>query len=92
MTNFKLLSLRGSTLIASTLIAVSMANAAMASEHHIRHHKAYAKTYTSETVRNAFGSYSPTAVSPEDQNAFGTVSPWKSGMQPDDWRQSVNGN
>jgi hypothetical protein len=88
MTNFKLLSLLG-----SGLIVASMATAATAAEHHTRHHKIYA----SETVRNAYGFYHPSAVSPENvspenQSAFGTVYPWKSGMQPDDWRQSVNGN
>jgi hypothetical protein len=83
MTNFKLFSLLG-----SSLIVASMASAAMAAEHHTRHHK----TYVSETVRNAYGFYHPSAASPENQNAFGTVFPWKSGMQPDDWRQSVNGN
>jgi hypothetical protein len=83
MTNFKLLGLLG-----SGLIVASMATAAMASEHHTPHHK----TYASEAVRNAYGSYNPIAVSPENQSAFGTVFAWKSGMQPDDWRQSVNGN
>jgi hypothetical protein len=83
MTNFKLLSLLG-----SSLIVASMATAAMAAEHHTRHHK----TYASERVRNAMGFYHPSAISPENQSAFGTVYPWKSGMQPDDWRQSVNGN
>jgi hypothetical protein len=83
MTNFKLLSLLG-----SSLIAASMASAAMAAEHHPRHHK----TYVSERVQNAYGFYRPSAPSPENQSAFGTVFPWKSGMQPDDWRQSVNGN
>ena len=36
--------------------------------------------------------YSP-AFDPEYQNAFGTITPleWTTGMQPDDWRQSVNG-
>jgi Ni/Co efflux regulator RcnB len=76
------------SLLGSTLIIASMANAATAAEHHTRHHK----TYTSVGVRNAFGSYDPNAVRPEDQSAFGTVFRWKSGMQPDDWRQSVNGN
>jgi hypothetical protein len=83
MTNFKLLGLLG-----SGLIVASMATAATAAEHHTRHHK----TYASERVRNAMGFYHPSAVRPENQSAFGTVFPWKSGMQPDDWRQSVNGN
>jgi hypothetical protein len=73
-------------LFGSSLIVASMATAAMASEHHIRHHK----TYACETVRNAY--YNPSAVSPENQSAFGTVFRWPSGMQPDDWRQSVNGD
>ena len=75
-------------LFGSSLIVASMATAAMASEHHTRHHK----TYACETVRNAYGSYNPSAVSPENQSAFGTVFRWPSGMQPDDWRQSVNGD
>ena len=83
MANFKLVSLLG-----SGLIIASMASAAMASEHHTRHHKIFA----SERVRNALGFDRPSAASPENQSAFGTVFPWKSGMQPDDWRQSVNGN
>jgi hypothetical protein len=83
MTNFKLVSLLG-----SSLIVASMATAAMAAEHHTRHHKIYA----SQSVRNAYGSYHPGAASPENQSAFGTIFPWKSGMQPDDWRQSVNGD
>jgi hypothetical protein len=83
MTNFKLLSL-----LASTLIVASMATAAMAAEHNTRRHH----TYASERARNAYGFYHPSAASPENQNAFGTVYPWKSGMQPDDWRQSVNGD
>ena len=83
MTNFKLVSLLG-----YGLIVASTATAAMATEHHTRHHK----TYASERVRNAFGFYHPSAVGPENQSAFGTVFRWKSGMQADDWRQSVNGN
>jgi hypothetical protein len=84
-------------LFGSTLVAASMANAAPVSKHFTRHHK----TCASERVRSAsaFGSYSPYAFRPEtpsafegDQNGFGTTSPWRSGMQPDDWRQSVNGN
>jgi hypothetical protein len=82
-TNLKLLSLLG-----SSPIVASTATAAVASEHHSRHHK----TYASETVRNVYGSYDPSAVSPENQSAFGPGFAWKSGMQPDDWRQSVNGN
>jgi hypothetical protein len=83
MTNFKLVSL-----LVSGLILASMASAAMAAEHHTRHHK----TYVSERAQNAYGFYHPSAGSPDNQSAFGTVFPWKSGMQPDDWRQSVNGN
>jgi hypothetical protein len=72
------------SLLGSTLIVASMANAAMAAEHHDR-------TYAGERVRNAFGLYHPNGVSLEDQNAFGTANPWKSDIKPDDWRQSVNG-
>jgi hypothetical protein len=83
MTNFKPLGLLG-----VGLIVASMASAAVAAEHHTRHHKIYA----SENVRNALGFYHPSTANPENQSAFGTVFPWKSGMQPDDWRQSVNGD
>jgi hypothetical protein len=74
-------------LFGSTLIVASMANAATG-KHLTRHHK----TYASERDRNAYGFYHQSAASPENQSAFGTVYPWKSGMQPDDWRQSVNGD
>jgi hypothetical protein len=73
--------------LGATLIVASMANAAMADEHHTRHHK----TYASERVQNAFGSEEQNYVWPKDQNPFGTANPWRSGIQPDDWRQSVNG-
>jgi hypothetical protein len=75
-------------LFGSTLIIASLANAATAGKHLTRHHK----TYTCESIRNAYGFYHPSAVSQENQSAFGTVLRWKSGMQPDDWRQSVNGD
>ena len=68
------------SLLGLTLIVASMANAAMAAEHIARHHK----TYSSKRVRNVFW--------PKDQNPFGSANPWPSGIQPDDWRQSVNGN
>jgi hypothetical protein len=76
-------------LLGSSLIVASMASAVMAAEHHTRHHH----PYVSESARHAFGSYHPNAFSPEDQNAFGTITPWEwtTGMQADDWRQSVNG-
>ena len=77
-------------LFGSTLIVASMANAATACKHLTRHHK----TYMSERVRNAnaFRPEAPNAFV-GGQNGFGTTSPWPpSGMQPDDWRQSVNGN
>jgi hypothetical protein len=83
------------SLLGSTLIVASMANAAMAAEHITRHHKIYA----SERVRNAFAAEYPNAFAaenrnvywPKDQNPFGTANPWRSGIRPDDWRQSVNG-
>jgi hypothetical protein len=75
-------------LFGSTLIVASMANAATGGKHVTRHHK----TYASEPDRNAYGFYRPGATGPENGSAFGTVNPWKSGMQPDDWRQSVNGD
>jgi hypothetical protein len=75
------------SLLGSTLIVASMANAAMAAEHQTRHHKRYAN----ESVRNAFDSYNPNAFGLEDQNAFGTLLPWPTGrIQPDDWRQGSN--
>jgi hypothetical protein len=76
-------------LLGSSLIVASMASAVMAAEHHTRHHH----PYVSESARHAFGSYHPNAFSPQDQNAFGTITPWEwtTGMQADDWRQSVNG-
>lgn len=76
-------------LFGSTLIVASMADVAMAGKHSPRHHKAYA----SGSVRdaNAFQPQTPNALV-GDQNGFGTTSPWRSGMQPDDWRQSVNGD
>jgi hypothetical protein len=76
-------------LLGSGLIVASTVSAVMASEQHIRHHHPYA----SESVRHGFGRYHRNAVSAEDQNAFGTITPleWTTGMQADDWRQSVNG-
>jgi len=75
------------SLLGSTLIVASMANAAMAAEHFTRHHKMYA----SERVRNALASENLTVVWPKDQNPFGRGNPWRSGIRPDDWRQSFNG-
>ena len=82
-------------LLGSTLIVASMANAAMASEHITRHHKTYAR----KRVRNALAAENPNALAaenrnvywPKDDNPFGSANPWPSGIQPDDWRQSVNG-
>ena len=65
-------------LLGSTLIVASMANAAMAAAHITRHHKTYA-------IKRV-----PNVLWPKDQNPFGTANPWPSGIQPDDWRQSVN--
>jgi hypothetical protein len=76
-------------LFSSTLIVAPMANAATAGKHLTRHHK----TYASETVRNASAFWpEPTNALVADQDGFGRTSRWPSGMQPDDWRQSVNGN
>ena len=76
------------SLLGSTLIVASMANAVMAAEHQTRHDK----TYAGKRAWDAVGWYNPNGVSPEHQNAFGTVSHWRSaGLKPDDWRQSVNG-
>jgi hypothetical protein len=82
-------------LLGSTLIVASMANAAMAAEHHTRHHK----TYASQRARNVHGwenrnvlaSENRTVYWPKDQNPFGPDTPWpSSGIQPDDMRQSFN--
>ena len=74
------------SLLGSTLIVASMANAAMAAEHFTRHHRMYA----SERVRNAYGS--EYVFIPEDRNVFGAVPPWPTGrIPPVDWRQSSNG-
>jgi hypothetical protein len=76
-------------LFGSTLIVASTANAATAGKHHTRHHK----TFASETVRNANAFWpQPSNAFVADQNGFGTTERWPSGMQPDDWRQSVNGD
>ena len=76
-------------LFGSVLIVASTANAATAGKHVTRHHK----TFASETVcdANAFWP-APSNAFVADQNGFGTTGRWPSGMQPDDWRQSVNGN
>ncbi len=77
-------------LFGSTLIVASIANAATAGKHLTRHHR----TYASKTIGNAdaFRAEIPNAFA-GDQSAFGTTSRWPpSGMQPDDWRQSVNGD
>ena len=66
------------SLLGLTLIVASMANAAIAAEHITRHHK----TYASKRV--------PNVLWPKYQNPFGAANPWPSGIQPDDWRQSVN--
>jgi hypothetical protein len=66
------------SLLGLTLIVASMASAAMAAQHITRHHKAYA-------IKRV-----PDILWPKDQNPFGTANPWPSGIQPDDWRQSVN--
>jgi hypothetical protein len=76
-------------LLGSVLIVTSMANAATAGKHLTRHHQ----TFASESVRNANAFWpEPANAFVADRNGFGTTSRWPSGMQPDDWRQSVNGN
>jgi hypothetical protein len=76
-------------LLGSTLIAASTANAATAGKHLTRHHK----TFASETVRNANAFWpEPGNAFVAEPNGFGTTERWPSGIQPDDWRQSVNGN
>jgi hypothetical protein len=62
-----------------------MAHAAMAAEHITRHHK----THASKRIRDALAAENRNVFWPNDQNPFGTA--WPSGIQPDDWRQSVNG-
>jgi hypothetical protein len=66
------------SLLGSTMIVASTANAVMAADHITRHHKTYAS------------KRAPNVVWPKDQNPFGRANPWPSGIQPDDWRQSVN--
>jgi hypothetical protein len=76
-------------LFGATLIVASTANAATAGKHLGRHHK----TYASETVRNADAFRAqPSNAFVADQSGFGTTERWPSGIQPDDWRQSVNGD
>ena len=76
------------SLLGSTLVVASMANAAMAAEHQTRHER----TYTNERAWDVVGWFNPNGARFTDQSAFGTVSPWRSsGLRPDDWRQSVNG-
>jgi hypothetical protein len=76
-------------LFGSTLIVASLADAVMVSKHFTRHQQ----TFASESVRhaNAFGAHHPNAFV-GDQNGFGATSAWRSGMRPDDWRQSENSN
>jgi hypothetical protein len=76
-------------LFGSTLIVASMADAVMASKHVTRHQR----TSASERVpnANAFGAHHPNSFG-GDRNGFGATSAWRSGMQPDDWRQSANGD
>jgi hypothetical protein len=88
------------SLFGSTLIVASMANAAMAAEHHTRHHKTYAgKTYAAKRVRNAavpenrnvLALENRTVVWPKDQYVFNRDVPWPTGrIQPDDPRQFGN--
>jgi hypothetical protein len=72
-------------LIGSTLIAASMGGAANAAEHQVRHERGY----TGERAYDL--GYHPMFVSGE--SALGqSDTPWrKSGLRPDDWRQSSNG-
>jgi Ni/Co efflux regulator RcnB len=76
------------SLIGSTLVVASMANAAMAAEHQTRHER----MYRSERAWDGVGWRGSNGASLTDQSAFGTVSPWRSpALRPDDWRQSGNG-
>jgi hypothetical protein len=83
------------SLLGSTLMVASIANAAMAAEHHTRHHK----TYAGKRVRNVPGPENPnvlawenrTVVWPKDQYPFSPDAPWPTGrIQPDDPRQFGN--
>jgi hypothetical protein len=76
-------------LFGSTLIVASMADAVAVSKHFTRHQK----TSASESVRNAnaFGAHRPNALV-GDQNGFGATIAWRSGMQPDVWRQGAIGD
>ena len=72
-------------LLGSTLIAASMGGAANAAEHQVRHER----TYTSERAYDV-GFY-PMFVTGDSALAQSDT-PWrKSGLRPDDWRQSGNG-
>jgi Ni/Co efflux regulator RcnB len=76
------------SLLGSTLVVASMANAAMAAEHRTRHER----TTTSERAWDVVGWHNPNRASLTDQSGFGTVNTWRlSGLRPDDWRQNVNG-
>ena len=83
------------SLLGSTLIVASMANAVMAAEHHTRHHKKYASQRVRNTYgwenRNALGSEDQTVFWPKDQYTFARDVPWPTGrIQPDDPRQFNN--
>jgi hypothetical protein len=76
------------SLLGSTLVVASMANAAMAAERHARHER----TTTSGRAWDVPGWYNPNGASFTDQSGFGTANTWRlSGLRPDDWRQGVNG-
>jgi Mg-chelatase subunit ChlI len=84
------------SLLCASLIVASMANVAMAAKHATRHHNAYARKRVQKTHdlrnRNIVAVENRNVFWPKDQNPFGPDNPWPtSGIQPDDWRQSVNG-
>jgi Ni/Co efflux regulator RcnB len=67
------------SLIGSAVIAASIANPAMAAQHHNRQ----ARMYSSARESNSLAT----------RSAFGKTTPWRSSaIRPDDWRQGTNGS
>jgi hypothetical protein len=75
------------SVVGSALMAASMATTASAAEHQVRHER----IYTSERVQYVPDYFYPIFVTGQSALAQSDT-PWlKSGLRPDDWRQSVNG-
>jgi len=75
------------SLLGSTLSVASMAKCG----HGGRAHHPTPQNAREQRIRNALAAENRNVFWPKDQNPFGTTNPWPSGIQPDDWRQSVNG-